>query len=166
MSLVMALKNKQQLNAIQQDDHVQYVTFVVQNQLFGIPALLIEEIIGMLPLTKIPLAPKEIEGALNLRGRVVTALNIRTLLGLSDRQQNDKFMNIVIADKNDLYCIVVDKVDEVMFLSQSTMSPNPSSMNVLWQEYSDGVFQIKDNLLIVLKPDALLQTKQKIADKG
>jgi purine-binding chemotaxis protein CheW len=161
------LGNKQDLNALQNQDYIQYVTFSVQNQLFGIPALLIEEIVSMIPLTKIPLAPKEIEGTLNLRGRIVTVLNTRILLGLPDRTENEKFMNIVIADKNDLYCIVVDKVDEVMVLQQSTISPNPSSMNESWQEYSDGVFQIKDKLLIILKPEILLKAKQKetIKDK-
>lgn len=167
MKLAEMVDTKHQLNTLQSQDHVQYVTFVVQNQLFGIPALLIEEIVSMLPLTKIPLAPKEIEGTLNLRGRIVTVLNTRILLGFPDRAENEKFMNIVIADKNDLYCIIVDKVDEVMVLPQSTMSPNPSSMNETWQEYSDGVFQIKDKLLIILKPEIFLKAKQKetIKDK-
>ncbi|MDP1975265.1 MAG: chemotaxis protein CheW, partial [Alphaproteobacteria bacterium] len=105
MNSITSLENKLQStesNALQRNDHIQYVTFAVQDQLFGIPALLIEEIVSMLPFTKIPLAPKEIAGTLNLRGRIVTALNIRTLLELPDRTENEKFMNIVVSNKNDL----------------------------------------------------------------
>ena len=169
MNSITSLENKLQStesNALQRNDHIQYVTFAVQDQLFGIPALLIEEIVSMLPFTKIPLAPKEIAGTLNLRGRIVTALNIRTLLELPDRTENEKFMNIVVSNKNDLYSLIVDKVDEVMVLSQSSISSNPSSMSETWQHYSDGVYQIKDKLLIILKPDALLKTKQKVSNKG
>lgn len=147
-------------------ERIQYVTFRVDQQLFGIPALLIEEVISMLPITKIPLSPKEISGTLNLRGRIVTAIDTRVLLKLPSREPNEKFMNIVVSNKNDLYSIVVDAVEEVMALASTDMSPNPASMNENWQNYSEGVFQIQDKLLVILNPSTLLNLNKKDENKG
>lgn len=145
-------------NSQQRSDLVQYVTFKVENQLFGIPALQIEEVISMMPLTKIPLAPSKIAGTLNLRGRIVTAIDIRVLLELPKRNNHKKFMNIVVSNKGDLYSIIVDEVDEVKALHLSNMSSNPASMSEVWQSYSEGVFQIKEELLVILNPNTLLGT--------
>lgn len=169
MKVVTTLKNKslsQSLNDVQAQDVTQYVTFSIQDHLFGIPALLIEEIVSFLPITKIPLAPKEIAGTLNLRGRIVTAIEMRILLGFPERLQNEKFMNIVVSEKNNLYSLMVDSIEEVLILPSSTISPNPPTMNDQWQQYTDGVFQLKNNLLIVLKPNALLGAKQLVNNKG
>lgn len=158
---------KEQENLPQQDsERIQFVTFRVHQQLFGIPALLIEEVISMLPITKIPLAPKEIAGTLNLRGRIVTAIDTRIILNLPERNPNDKFMNIVVSNKNDLYSIIVDEVNEVMDLPRLHLAPNPASMNENWQKYSEGVFQIKEELLVILNPNTLLNLKEKDEKRG
>lgn len=138
------------------DELQQFVTFSVGGQLFGISALSIQDVFAKLPMTKIPLSPPEIVGTMNLRGRIVTAIDMRTKLGLSLRGEDESYMNIVVNDKGDLYSLVVDQVGEVMALAASGLGPNPASMDEDWRKYSLGVFQVKNCLLVILDVNQFL----------
>lgn len=138
------------------EDTQQYVTFTVGGQLFGVSALAVEDVVAKLPMTKIPLSPPEVVGTMNLRGHIVTALDMRIKLGLPLRKEGEPYMNIVVSDKSDLYSLVVDHVGDVISLNKADIDPNPASMDERWQKYTAGIFQLKDCLLVMLDVTQLL----------
>ena len=94
-------------------DQKQYVSITIGDQLFGIPVLLVHDILGPQRITRIPLSPSEVAGSLNLRGRIVTAIEMRLRLKMSGREDGDEGMNVVVEHKGELYSLIVDSVGEV-----------------------------------------------------
>lgn len=143
-----------------------YVTMVIHGQLFGIPVLEVQDVLGQQQITHIPLAPPEVAGSLNLRGRIVTAFDVRLRLGLEKDPNNKHEMSIVVEHKDELYSLVVDGVGEVLTLSADAFEPNPATLEARWKEISSGIYRLKDELLVVLDVDKLLsfaETKETAA---
>lgn len=133
-----------------------YVTFVIAGQLFGIPVLKVQDVLAACEVTRIPLAPPEIAGALNLRGRIVTALDVRLRLGLPPAQDAEERMSIVVEQSGELYSLMVDEVGEVLSLDPAGFQRNPPTLDARFREYSNGIFRLKERLLVVLDVDGLL----------
>src|SRR5579864_8922174 len=93
-----------------------YVTLTVSGQLCGIPVLSVRDILAEQPITRIPLAPADIAGSLNLRGRIVTAIDLRRRLNLPPPDRGQKRMSVVTEQGGELYALLVDSVSEVMNL--------------------------------------------------
>jgi purine-binding chemotaxis protein CheW len=140
-----------------------FVTMMVANQWFGIPVLQVQDILGPQRITRVPLAPQEVAGSLNLRGRIVTAVDVRTRLRLSPRPEDMTGMSVVVNQSGELYSLIIDKVGEVMSLPQSDYERNPSTLDQRWQEVSNGIYRLKESLLIVLDVVRLLRIDQSIA---
>ncbi|MEQ8388375.1 MAG: chemotaxis protein CheW [Alphaproteobacteria bacterium] len=141
----------------------QFVTLYVNDQLFGIPILQVQDVLGPQRLTPIPLAPKQVAGALNLRGRIVTAIDVRKRLGLPPREGNEKGMSVAVEIGTELYSLVVDSVGEVMKLPTEDYEAAPPTLDPVWRDISDGIFRLKGDLLVVLDVERLLNTQQKAA---
>lgn len=137
-------------------EEIEYVTVSVADQLFGLPIARVREVFVANALTAIPLAPREIVGLINLRGRVITAICLRRRLGLPDRQEGPPEMAVGIEHHGESYGLRVDAVGEVMKLSAHAREPNPAHMDPRWLEITQGVHRIERRLLIVLDVDALL----------
>jgi|TARA_R110002072_G_scaffold727_17_gene5360 purine-binding chemotaxis protein CheW len=133
-----------------------FVTFEIANQLFGIFVLKVQDILSHCNTTRIPLAPPEIAGSLNLRGRIVTAIDVRRRLNLPERDGEDEGMSIVVEHEGELYSLIVDTVGEVLPLSTNDYERNPPTMNPRVREYSEGIYRLKEGLLVVLDVDRLL----------
>ncbi|MGO1117892.1 chemotaxis protein CheW [Rhodovibrionaceae bacterium A322] len=133
-----------------------FVTFEIANQLFGIFVLKVQDILSHSNTTRIPLAPPEIAGSLNLRGRIVTAIDVRRRLNLAARTDGEEGMSIVVEHEGELYSLIVDNVGEVLPLSTSDYERNPPTMNPLVREYSEGIYRLKEGLLVVLDVERLL----------
>lgn len=133
-----------------------YVTMKVSDQLFGIPVLSVRDVLGQQRITKIPLAPKEVAGALNLRGRIVTAIDLRLRLGVPARDQGVKEMSVVVEHGAELYSLLVDSVGEVMGLNREWYERNPATLDPRWREVSSGIFRLDGKLLVVLDVDRVL----------
>ena len=128
-----------------------FLTIQIGEQMFGIPVLQVQDVLGQQKVTKIPLAPPEVAGSLNLRGRVVTAINVRKRLGLPDNDnENTKEMSVVVEHENELFSLIIDKVGDVLSLSDDTYEKNPSTLDPLWREVSSGIYRLNDKLLIVM----------------
>ncbi|WP_340151060.1 chemotaxis protein CheW [uncultured Sneathiella sp.] len=134
----------------------EYVTILIADQLFGIPVLEVHDVLRDLKLTKIPLAPAEVAGALNLRGRIVTAIDVRKRLGLSQLEQEDGGMSIVVEHHGEPYSLMIDSVGEVLTLDVNDLQPTPVTLNARWKEISGGVYRLEDKLLVVLQIERLL----------
>jgi len=153
MSLPQTINNDSK-NALTDYDTRDFVTLHVGGQLFGIPVLQVQDVLNPQRITRIPLASGEIAGALNLRGRIVTAIDVRTRLGLSKSDKSS--MSIVVEHKNELYSLLVDEVGDVMSLSHSEYEANPPTLDLRWREVSNGVYRLNGTLMLVLDVAQLL----------
>ncbi|MGH6882197.1 chemotaxis protein CheW [Hypericibacter sp.] len=134
-----------------------FVSFTVASQLFGIPVLKVQDVLGPQRITRIPLAPKEVAGSLNLRGRIVTAIDLRLRLGLDRREKGQNSMSIVVEHHGELYSLIVDSVGEVLSLDGASYERNPPTLDQRWRDFSDGIYRLNGSLLVVLDVSQLLQ---------
>jgi len=138
------------------DDEESFVTLTVAEQLCGIPVLGVRDILGEQTITRIPLAPPEIAGSLNLRGRIVTAIDLRRRLNLPPPSAGTVRMSVVAEQGGELYALLVDQVSEVMSLKGSAFERNPPTLPPAWARFSNGVYRLQDRLLVVLDVGRLL----------
>ncbi|MDO8288256.1 MAG: chemotaxis protein CheW [Parvibaculum sp.] len=133
-----------------------FVTMVVAGQAFGIPVLHVRDVLGPQRITRVPLAPPEIEGSLNLRGRIVTAVNMRQRLQLPKSDAPEKAMAVVVEYEDEPYSLLVDEVGEVLRLRNSQRDNNPATLDAKWRQIADGLYRLDGSLLIVLNIAAVL----------
>jgi len=138
------------------DDEQVLVTLTVADQICGVPVLAVRDILGEQPITRIPLAPPEIAGSLNLRGRIVTAIDLRRRLGLPAVPPGQTRMSVVADQGGELYALLVDQVSEVMSLKASAFERNPPTLERHWATFSTGIYRLKGRLLVVLDVGKLL----------
>lgn len=134
----------------------EFVTVLVADQMFGLPIDRVHDVFIASSLTAVPLAPREIAGLLNLRGKVVTAVDLRRRLGLPDRATSGDEMAVGLEHSGESYGLLVDSVGEVMKLSVDTHEPAPVHMDQRWVKLSNGVHRLDGRLLIILNVDAVL----------
>ncbi len=132
------------------------VTLTVGDQLCGVPVLAVRDILGEQVITRIPLAPPEIAGSLNLRGRIVTAIDLRRRLRLAPAEPGRPRMSVVAEQSGELYALLVDQVSEVLSLDASLFERNPPTLEKTWAEFSTGIFRLDGRLLVVLDVSRLL----------
>jgi purine-binding chemotaxis protein CheW len=132
------------------------LTLSLGGQLCGVPVLDVRDILAEQPIARIPLAQPEIAGSLNLRGRIVTAIDLRRRLGLPPAPAGQARMSIVTENAGELYALLVDQVFEVLSMHASRFEPNPPTLPPIWAEHSKGVYQLEGNLLVVLDVGRLL----------
>ena len=150
----MAMRNPAAQHAVAEADLV--LTLTVAGQDCGVPVLVVRDVLGPQTITRIPLAPGEVEGAMNLRGRIVTAVDLRRRLGLPPRPKDKQPMSIVVELGGELYSMLADTVGEVIPLSPAERAPNPPTLDPVWREVSRGVHRRDGQLLLVLDVDRLL----------
>ncbi|WP_373085557.1 chemotaxis protein CheW [Sneathiella sp.] len=134
----------------------EYVTISIAGQMFGIPVLEVYDVLNGLSLTRIPLAPPEIAGVLNLRGRIVTAIDVRKHLGMPARESGHTGMSVVVEQWGEPYSLMIDSVGEVLSLNSNDLQPTPATLNARWRKVSDGVYRLDGKLLVVLNIEHLL----------
>jgi purine-binding chemotaxis protein CheW len=133
-----------------------FVIMTVRGQLCGIPVLSVRDIIVTQDMTRIPLAPPEIAGSMNLRGRIVTAIDLRRRLNLPPREAGQAGMSVVVDRQGELYSLVVDSVREVIEFSDHQLEPNPPTLAAAWREFSTGIYRLQSELLVVLNTERVL----------
>ncbi|MBE7638564.1 chemotaxis protein CheW [Sneathiella sp. P13V-1] len=134
----------------------EYVTVTIGGQMFGIPVLQVHDVLGTIKLTNIPLAPPEVAGALNLRGRIVTCIDVRKRLGLSAADGGKEQMSVVVEHHGEPYSLLIDAVGEVLSLKTENMESNPATLDSRWREVSSGIYRTENKLLVILQIDRLL----------
>ncbi len=137
-------------------DLQEYVTVTIGGQMFGIPVLQVHDVLGTIKLTNIPLAPPEVAGALNLRGRIVTCIDVRKRLGLSAADGGKEQMSVVVEHHGEPYSLLIDAVGEVLSLKTENMESNPATLDSRWREVSSGIYRTENKLLVILQIDRLL----------
>jgi purine-binding chemotaxis protein CheW len=133
-----------------------YVTFTTAEQLFGLPIERVQDVFKPARITRVPLAGPDIAGVLNLRGRIVTAIELRSRLGLGARDPGRLAMAIGIELRGESFGLLVDTVGEVLKLSDSEREPNPINLDRNLGRVSAGVYRLDGQLLVVLDIDRVL----------
>jgi purine-binding chemotaxis protein CheW len=136
-------------------DTREFATMSIADQLFGIPVLQVQDVLSPQRIARIPMAPACVAGVLNLRGRIVTAIDVRRRLGLPRSEAVGKEMSIVVEHNGELYSLLVDQVGEVMVCPTDHIGPNPPTLDPVWQELSKGIVQLDDRLLVILNVQRL-----------
>ena len=158
MSNELTLSNREVTSsATKKEDTNQFVTMQIDGQLFGIPVFNVQDVLRPQNITKTPLAPNEILGSINLRGRIVTVISMRRRLGLPDPKDDKGYMQIVVEYQDELYSLIVDGVGEVLNLKMSDFESNPANLDNKWQNYSMGVYRLKDRLMVVIDIESILK---------
>jgi purine-binding chemotaxis protein CheW len=134
----------------------EYVTFTTAGQLFGLPIERVQDVFKISHITRVPLAGPEIAGVLNLRGRIVTAINLSNRLELESRAEGLPPMAIGIESGAESFGLLVDAVGEVLKLTDSDREASPINLDRKLARVSAGVFRLDDQLLVVLDVDRVL----------
>lgn len=130
--------------------HQEFVTMRLGKQLFGISVMAVQDVLRKQNIAKVPLAPEVVAGSLNLRGRIVTAIDMRVRLCMDSFEDYAKAMHIVVPYRDELFSLVVDAVGEVMSLPMKDFEKAPSNLDPRWKEMTAGVFKLESQLLVIL----------------
>jgi purine-binding chemotaxis protein CheW len=135
---------------------IEYVTATVGGQLFGLPISRVQDVFIPDRLTRVPLAASEVAGLLNLRGRIVTAIDLRRRLGLVSSASSAQQMAIGIEHKGESYGLLIDAIGEVLKLSSGNREDNPVNLDASLASVSAGVHRLDGRLMVVLDVDRVL----------
>jgi|SRR5579863_464613 purine-binding chemotaxis protein CheW len=137
----------------------QYSTFYVGGLFFGIEVLRVQEVLRYLEMTKVPLAPDVIQGLINLRGQIVTAVDMRRQLGLSERSADELPMNLVVRSDEGTVSLLVDEIGDVLDVPAHSYEPVPDNLPAKHREMIAGIYKLDGRLLLVLDAERALQTQ-------
>ena len=135
----------------------EYVTVMIGGQLFGLPINRVQDVFMPERMARVPLASAEIAGVLNLRGRIVTAIEMRRRLGLPIRADGRPPMAVGIELKGESYGLLIDTVGEVLKLADGTREPNPVNLDPHLARVSGGVHRLEGQLMVILDVDRVLE---------
>lgn len=128
-------------------------SFFLANQLFGLDVDCVLEVVGSLPITTVPLASESVRGLINLRGQIVTAINLRHILQIDPAQDSANRMNIIVKTDDGPACFSIDDVGDVLDITPENFEPVPESMNAVEKKFIECVCKLPDQILLVLKSD-------------
>lgn len=135
----------------------EYVTAMIGDQLFGLPIARVQDVFMPERLTRVPLAPNEIAGVLNLRGRIVTAIDMRARLGLPKAASGGLPMAVGVDLRGESYGLLIDSIGEVMKLAGDSREDNPVNLDPRMARMASGVHRLDGQLMVVLDVDRVLE---------
>lgn len=138
------------------DDVTEYVTVLIGGQLFGLPISRVQDVFMPDRLTRVPLSHPDIAGVLNLRGRIVTAIDMRIRLGIPRENDAKPAMAVGIESRGESYGLLIDSVGEVLKLSPDSREKNPINLDARWARVSAGVHRLDGQLMVILDVDSIL----------
>ncbi len=142
-------------------DRKEFLTIKIDGQMFGIPILQVQDVLGEIKVTRIPLAPPQVSGSLNLRGRIVTAIDVRKCLGLTVLEEDtNRKMSVVVMHDDELYSLIIDNVGDVLTLQDKDFEQNPATLDLIWKSVSLGVYRLDGQILVILDVPKLLLSLQ------
>jgi purine-binding chemotaxis protein CheW len=142
----------------QQTAATEYVTVTIGTQLFGLAIARVQDVFVLSQMTRVPLAPEDIAGVINLRGRIVTAIDLRRRLGVSGDAGRAQ-MAVGIDCDGESYGLVIDAIGEVLKLGPDTAEPVPVNLDERLKRVASGVHRLDAGLLVVLDVDRLLDLR-------
>jgi purine-binding chemotaxis protein CheW len=139
-----------------------YLTFMLDDEEHGIEILKVREIIGIMDITKVPQTPDFVEGVINLRGKVIPVIDLRTKFGLPRAEYNDQTC-VIVVDVGMMMGIIVDTVQEVHDIPSSSIEPAPKLGSSVDTSFILGMGKVKDDVKILLDIDKVLTSADLVA---
>jgi purine-binding chemotaxis protein CheW len=137
----------------------QFCTFFLDGHFFGMPVQRVQEVIRYQEMTPVPLVPDVVRGLINLRGQIVTAVDLRRRLGMCERPAGQLPMNVVARTDDGPVSLLVDEIGDVLEVSQDSYERTPENMTAQQKEMVEGVYKLEKRLLLVLNVDRALEVK-------
>lgn len=128
----------------------QFCTFLLEDYLFGVEVKQVQEVLRYQELTRVPLAPKLIRGLVNLRGQIVTAIDLRDRLELSERSSDALPMNVIVRTDSGTVSLLVDKIGEVVEVTDDLFEARPETVEGVARELIVGAYKLENRLLLIL----------------
>jgi purine-binding chemotaxis protein CheW len=147
------------------EEILQFVTFKIGNEEYGINILKVQEINRMVDITPVPNSPHYIEGVMNLRGKVIPVINLRRMFGLDDKEW-DNTSRIIVVDVGIILGMIVDSVSEVLRIPSNVIDPPPSMTTNISSEHVKGIGKLDDRLLILIDIDRLFKEDLSIKENN
>jgi len=139
------------------DELYQFVTFNLGEEEYAIEILKVQEIIRMIPITRVPNSPEFINGVINLRGKVIPVMNLGKRIGLREKETDNDSRIIVVTIQNKIIGFIVDKVNIVLRIHKSIIEPTPQMVGRTNSEFINGIAKMDSNLLILLDLDKVME---------
>jgi purine-binding chemotaxis protein CheW len=135
----------------------EYVTTMIGGQLFGMPISRVQDVFMPERLTRVPLSSSDVAGVLNLRGRIVTAIDMRARLGLPKNEDGKPPMAVGVELRGESYGLLIDSIGEVLKLADDSREVNPVNLDPRLTKMADGVHRLEGQLMVVLDVDRILE---------
>jgi purine-binding chemotaxis protein CheW len=139
------------------DEH-QFCTFLLDGHSFGVDVMRVQEIVRPQEMTRVPLAPPVVRGLINLRGQIVTAIDLRRRLDLPDRPADRLPVNVVVRTDDGAVSLMVDEIGDVLRVSGEAFERPPETLQGTARALIRGAYKLADRLLLVLDLDRILDT--------
>lgn len=134
----------------------QFCTFLLDGHVFGTPVPKVQEVIQHQEMTRVPLAPEVVSGLINLRGQIVSAIDLRRRLGLEDRPVGQLPMNVVVRTHDGAVSLLVDEIGDVIEVEEETLESPPETLQGFAREVVSGVYKLSGRLLLALDIDKIV----------
>jgi purine-binding chemotaxis protein CheW len=135
----------------------EYVTALIGGQLFGLPISRVQDVFMPERVTRVPLSSQEIAGVLNLRGRIVTVVDMRARLGLPKSDEGKTPMAVGVDLRGESYGLLIDTIGEVLRLPDEAREENPVNLDPRMAKFAGGVYRLDGQLMVVLDVDRVLE---------
>lgn len=137
-----------------------FLTFNLAGQMFGVSVIQVNDVLAPQKITRTPLAPPSVAGVMNLRGRIVTAIDVRNSLGQVPRESDNPGMSVVIERNNELFSLIIDTVGDVLNLAHDSLEDVPPTLDEAWRSVASHIHKLEDRLLVILDADKLLEASK------
>ncbi len=137
-----------------------FCTFFVENSCYGVEVLRVQEIIRAQPMTRVPRAPHVVRGLINLRGRIVTVLDLRRRLELAERPDDDTQRNVVVRTAEGVVSLLVDEIGDVLEMAEEAFEPPPQTLRGVARELIGGAYKLADCLVLILDIDRVVSATE------
>lgn len=144
------------------NNNLELATFYVGDALYGLEILRIQEINRLMDFTMVPQAPEYVTGIMNLRGQIVTVIDLSKKLGLAGTELRDENRNIIVNDQGEYIGLLVDRISDVVRSDIDKIEPPPSNMGGVQGKYLQGVYKTEKKLIGILNVEELLRTTGEI----
>ncbi|HLH08786.1 MAG TPA: chemotaxis protein CheW [Terriglobales bacterium] len=136
----------------------QFCSFFLDGMFFGVEVEKVQEVIRPQETTRVPLSPEVIGGLINLRGQIVTAVDLRKRLQLPERNAGNEPMNVVVRTEEGAVSLLVDEIGDVVEVEQQQFEPPPDTLHATTREMIRGAFKLNERLLLLLDTESVIKT--------
>lgn len=147
-------------------EQLQLVTFEVANEEFAVDILSVQEINRMMELTRVPQSPPDVEGVINLRGKIIPVIDLRKKFGMPNTEKTDQNRIVVVEVQKKMLGFIVDRVHEVKRIDSNVVEPAPAMVCSIDADFIKGVGKLEDRLLILLDIEKLFDQTGAAAERN